>query len=172
MVMGSVGGGGGGGGTPGPPGPPGPAGPPGPSGIDFQSPLSVHLEADILPGPIGPEPWRVLDFALIRTDTHGAAIPGPAWTWAAPVRGFYHLVGAIALDPAQPIPAWQVRVLKSGIPQVQIEHTRTAGQIAWMGLLSPGERLHLEFQAPGQAVAPLLDATLTRLSITGCGVVL
>jgi hypothetical protein len=174
MVMGAVGGVGGVG-VPGPPGPPGVQGPPGPIGtIDGNSPLSVQVKATTMLGlPIPTNTWVVLDFPQREVDTHQGVTPGPLWRWVTPMRGVYHLLATVRLEPVLPAPTWQLRVLKSGQVIAEAAFSGYSGQIAWLGALINQEDLQVQIWSSSAAILsaqqPVLPATV---SIAGVGVAL
>jgi hypothetical protein len=173
MVMGAVGGVGGVG-VPGPPGPPGVQGPPGPIGaIDRNSPLSVQAKASAMVGmPIPPNAWMLFDFSLREIDTHLAIAAGPQWRWVAPMRGIYHLLATVRLEPFPPTPTWQLRVLRSGQVVAEASFTGHSGQIGWLGVMNQ-EDLQVQIWSSTSLVLstqqPILPATV---SIAGVGIAL
>lgn len=173
MVMGAVGGAGGAG-MPGPPGPMGPMGvqgPPGPMGtIDGNSPLSVHARALAMLGfAFPPNQWTAIDFSLREVDTHFGISAGPVWRWIAPMRGAFHLLASVRLDPGPATPTWQLRVLRGAQLVAEASFTAVSGQIAWLGMLNGQEDLRVQIR-PTTTVILALDPLALGASVTIAGV--
>jgi hypothetical protein len=89
------------------------------------------------------------------------------------MRGVYHLLATVRLEPLPPAPTWQMRVVKSGQVIAEAAFTGFSGQIAWLGALVNQDDLQVQLWSSSAAMLsvqqPLLPATV---SIAGVGVVL